>query len=437
MDFRLEAHKILIKVLIKNVFSDKLLNLTRSKFKDDKQSYDLLFRLVKGVIKMHIRLDFIASSHTDKVKFSKTDKKIKILFYSSLYQIIYLDSIPDHAAVNETVDLAKKQFNPQIAKFVNAVLRSYLRNPQITLPTEKVNKISVKYSYPVELINKWINLWGEDHTEQLCRYFNETSHLNIRVNSFATNSDKLIEYFKRRNIVIDKSKATSNILISDNPTGVLQDIAFQEGYFSIQDPSAALVVELADPRLGDIVLDLFAAPGGKATYTAELMQDTGEIFAVDKIPAKIKLLKQNLERLQLKSIKVFTKDAFEFGPIAPSFDKVFLDVPCSGWGVFQKKAELRWQIHQKMDKLLKLQEQSLKRGSQFVKDGGFLIYSTCTMNPKENEKQIYKFLEKHKEFKLVNASEKINEIYVNNHFLQIDPFEHQMDGAFAAKMQKV
>ena len=184
-------------------------------------------------------------------------------------------------------------------------------------------------------------------------------------------------------------------------------------------------------------MDLFAAPGGKATYTAELMQDTVEIFAVDKIQAKIKLLKQNLERLQLKSIKVFTNDAFEFGPIAPSFDKVFLDVPCSGWGVFQKKAELRWQIHQKMDKLLKLQEQSLKRGSQFVKDGGFLIYSTCTMNPKENEKQIYKFLEKHKEFKLVNASEKINEIYVNNHFLQIDPFEHQMDGAFAAKMQKV
>jgi 16S rRNA (cytosine967-C5)-methyltransferase len=182
---------------------------------------------------------------------------------------------------------------------------------------------------------------------------------------------------------------------------------------------------------------LFAAPGGKATYISELMANTGEVIAVDKFPNKIKKLKQAVERLQIKNMRLNAKDAFRFGPVAAAYDKVLLDVPCSGWGVFQKKAELRWQLNQDIPKLLKLQSDALKLGTSFVKPGGFIIYSTCTLNKAENEIQIEKFLAKNRDFKLIPASEFIKKEYTENGYLKTLPFEHDMDGAFAAKLQKI
>ena len=160
-----------------------------------------------------------------------------------------------------------------------------------------------------------------------------------------------------------ESDASENILITDQARDVLNEISFSEGYFSIQDSSAALVVELLNPELNETILDLFAAPGGKATYIAELMNNTGEITAVDKFPNKIKKLKRSIERLQITNMKLYVNDAFKFGPIAPAYDKVLLDVPCSGWGVFQKKAELRWQKNQNMKELIKLQKKALETSS--------------------------------------------------------------------------
>jgi 16S rRNA (cytosine967-C5)-methyltransferase len=191
-----------------------------------------------------------------------------------------------------------------------------------------------------------------------------------------------------------------------------------------------------DPQNDENILDLFAAPGGKATYTAEIMQNTGEIVAVDKFPGKIKKMKQNISRLKISNTKVIREDAFNYGPVAAAYDRVLLDVPCSGWGVFQKKAELRWQKNQDMDKLLKLQKDALKTGASFVRPGGFLVYSTCTLNEEENERQIERFLKKNKAFTLVPASEFILKEYTENGYLKTIPFSHYTDGAFAAKMQK-
>jgi len=428
MNSKLEAYKIITKVFVKNIYSDKLLNKVKKKdtsFTDVEYTY----LLVKGVIKQKLNLEYIASQFTEKEKFKQTDEKIKLLIYLGLYQLRYVDSIPAHAAINETVEIAKTQFNTKIANFVNAILREYSRNPEIKYPEKVQERLAYQYSYPPDLIENWLALWGEEATEYLCLFFNENPKLSIRVNQLATTPKKLLKYFKRRKVLLQPSNVSKMVLQTIQANQVLNDVAFSEGYYSIQDASAALVVELMQPEPKDVILDLFSAPGGKTTYIAEMMNDDGEVFAVDKIPVRIKKVKQNVARLQLKTVKTFGQDAFQFGPVAP-------DVPCSGWGVMQKKAELRWQYHQDLPNLLKLQAKAIKQGSLFVKEGGYLIYSTCTLNPKENEEQVNDFLSKHNDFELIPADSCLDSSFVENGFLKIMPFQFNSDGVFAAKMRK-
>jgi len=433
---RLEAYKIIQKVISKNIFSDKLLQQMSKKMNKAGERSDLLYVLVKGVIKMHANLEYIASQFTDPKKYSNTSTKIKIVLYIGLYQLIYCDNIPDHAAVNETVSLAKKLFGDKIAKFVNAVLRKYLRAKSVDYPTDTIENLAVKYSFPADLIKKWIDYWGLENTEKLCSYYNRPPNLNIRINTCATNKKRLMEYLLRRDIIVIESEASDNILITDQARDVLNEVSFSEGYFSIQDVSAAQVVELLAPQQNDSVLDLFAAPGGKATYISELIRNTGKVTAVDRSPNKIKKLKRAIERLQLTNMKLHTDDAFKFGPIAPSYDKVLLDVPCSGWGVFQKKSELRWQKNQDVKELLKLQKKALVHGAKFIRPGGIMVYSTCTLNPDENEAQIENFLQRNKDFVQERAEKIISKDYTENGYLKTLPFKHNSDGAFAARLRK-
>ncbi len=437
MNARLEAYQIITKVLKKGLFSNQLLKQKRNRYKDSCENVELMYMLVKGVIKLKDHLDYIASQYTDPGKYANTNIKIKILIYMALYQIIYCDSIPDHAAVNETVDIAKKLYNDKIAGFVNAVIRRYLDDGIINYPEDDVERIAKQYSFPRELLKTWVGYWGEENVEKLCRYYNKNPKLSIRINRFATDKKRLIKYFMKRDISIVESNASDCIILSNDVSKVLNDVAFSEGYYSIQDASAALVAELVDPQLYESVMDMFAAPGGKSTYLAELMNNTGEIISIDKFPQKIKKIKQAIERLQISNIKTVKADALQYGPVAAAYDKVLLDVPCSGWGVIQKKAELRWQINQDMNKLLKIQESALKRGSLFVGEEGYLIYSTCTLNRKENEDQVEKFLERHRNFKLIDAGTKVKKMFTSNGYLKTLPHKHDIDGAFAAKMQRI
>lgn len=436
MNVRIEAYKIIQKVLSKNIFSDKLLKHMTKKLKAADKNAHLLYFLVKGVIKMHKNLEYIASLHTDDKKYAKTDKNVKYLIYLGLYQMIYSDNIPDYAAINETVEIAKKKFNKGIAHFVNAVLRSYQRKPELSYPKDKVKNLAYKYSFKEDQIKTWLSYWGEENTTTLCKYFNQVPKLHIRVNNLKTNIEEIIKYFNDNKISFKKSDLVSNILISDEARKILNCSAFQDGLFSIQDSSAALVVELMSPQIDESILDLFAAPGGKSTYCAEIMENSGEIISVDKFPYKIKKLKKSVHKLGLRNIQMNAIDAFEFGPVAPAYDRVLLDVPCTGWGVFQRKSELRWQAHQKIKELQKIQRHALSRGAKFVRPGGFLIYSTCTLNRRENEDMIEYFLEKHKDFKLVPAENYIPRKCTANGYLKTLPFKDNMDGAFAAKLQK-
>lgn len=259
----------------------------------------------------------------------------------------------------------------------------------------------------------------------------------MRVNATATTPEKLVQYFAKRNILVEPLPSGQMMLATEQADEVLQDVAFSEGYFSIQDSSAAMIVDLLDPQKNENILDLFAAPGGKCTYIAEKMDNTGEIVAVDKIPSKMKLLKQAADRLQLTNIKMVVADAFKYGPIAPAYDRVLVDAPCSGWGVFSRKADLRWQSHKNIPELVKLQEKALDYAASFVKLEGSLIYSTCTMNPEENEYQIQNFLKRNPRFTLVPADSIITPQYTCQGMLKTIPFKHNMDGAFAARLQRI
>lgn len=438
MNIRKEAYDIIVKVLKSHDYSDSLLRQKAKKIRQSgSDSPSLLYNLVKGTIKYELHLDHICRQYTDKDKFDKTDLKIKALIYMGLYQLRFMNSIPDHAAVHETVELAKELMGESVAGFVNSILRHYQRNPEITYPTDTAERIAYEHSFPVELVRIWLDLWGQEKTELLAMYFNEPSKLHLRVNTIDTDAAKLIHYFEKRQIVCTQSEASRNILICENGYEVLDDVAFSEGYFSVQDTSAALIVELLDPQPEEYVLDLFAAPGGKCTYIAEKLKNTGEVVAVDKSPAKMKLLKQAADRLQINNIKLIVADAFKYGPVAPSYHRVLVDAPCSGWGVLGRKADLRWQVHQNIPELLKLQEKALSYAASFVRKEGFLVYSTCTMNPDENEKMVEQFLKKNSNFKLADAGNWIKADYVSNGMFTSVPFKHFMDGAFAAKLQKI
>ena len=433
---REEAYYTILKVFKDTEFSDTLLHQRAKKLKGSKENVALFYNMVKGVIKMRLKLDYILSQYTDKDKFAQTDIKIKTWLYLGLYQMMYLDSIPDHAAINETVELAKKNMGEKVGDFVNAILRAYQRNPEVKYPEDPVLRIAYEHSYPPELIAKWIELWGEEDTEYLALFYNENPRLHIRVNTTATTRDKLIQYFTKRDIPVTPSPVSKVTILTNAADEVLEDVAFSEGYFSIQDTSSTLIVDLLDPHPEENILDLFAAPGGKCTYIAEKMVNTGEVVAVDKIPNKMKLLKQAADRLQLTNIKQVVTDAFRYGPVAPAYDRVLADVPCSGWGVFGRKADLRWQANKNIEELVKLQEKALDYAANFVRAGGILVYSTCTLNPAENEEQIKKFLQRNPKFTLVNAKEILPSDFVVEGMFKTLPFKHDMDGAFAAKMRK-
>ncbi|HRR97919.1 MAG TPA: 16S rRNA (cytosine(967)-C(5))-methyltransferase RsmB [Candidatus Syntrophosphaera sp.] len=433
---REEAYYTILKVFKDTEFSDTLLHQRAKKLKGSKENVALFYNMVKGVIKMRLKLDYILSQYTDQDKFAQTDIKIKTWLYLGLYQMMYLDSIPNHAAINETVELAKKNMGEKVGDFVNAILRAYQRNPEVKYPEDPVLRIAYEHSYPPELIAKWIELWGEEDTEYLALFYNENPRLHIRVNTTATTRDKLIQYFTKRDIPVTPSPVSKVTILTDAADEVLEDVAFSEGYFSIQDTSSTLIVDLLDPHPEENILDLFAAPGGKCTYIAEKMVNTGEVVAVDKIPNKMKLLKQAADRLQLTNIKQVVTDAFRYGPVAPAYDRVLADVPCSGWGVFGRKADLRWQANKNIEELVKLQEKALDYAANFVRAGGILVYSTCTLNPAENEEQIKKFLQRNPKFTLVNAKEILPSDFVVEGMFKTLPFKHDMDGAFAAKMRK-
>jgi 16S rRNA (cytosine967-C5)-methyltransferase len=386
----------------------------------------LCLELVYGVVRWESTLDWLIARKTG----GRTQKHtLQILLRLGLYQILWLERIPGHAAVNETVNLAKTfGFGPQ-SGFVNAILRGYLRELVATkaeLETLKSSQPHLGYSHPEWLVQRWGARYGQEQALKLLSWNNLPPRTYARVNTLKADPAKLLEQWRQENVDYDffrRDWFPENTVFELKQYPALAGLpSFQQGKFYVQDPSTLLAVRELEPRPGETVLDLCAAPGGKLTYAAELMQNRGKILGQDSSGARLKLVAENCGRLGVTCAEIQEAMPAE-AKSSGQFDRVLLDAPCSNTGVMRRRVDLRWRIRlEELARLRGSQLELLRRGADLLKPGGTLVYSTCSLEPEENREVVNEFLGGRTEFRLVADRE-------------LKPFADGVDGAYAARLQ--
>jgi 16S rRNA (cytosine967-C5)-methyltransferase len=434
------AVKILNRIERTDSYLDKLLDVELRSDELNDLDKRFLTELTHGVVRWKTRLDFIIEQFC-KNKFAMQDPNIRNAMRVALYQILFLSKIPHPAAVNEAVEFVKKIRGQKAANLVNAVLRNIIRNlnklPTPDHETDPVQYLSIMYSHPSWMVKRWVDRYGLYETEQLLSANNERPTIVVRANTLKTTADELVKLFEERNIRNTRSKYLENFIKVGHLSGIYNLDLFEKGYFSVQDESSGLVVKLLDPKPGETVIDLCSAPGGKTTFIGELMKNQGKIIAVDKYEHRLNLVKQSCERLGVENVEFIPKDALEVD-VEPA-DKVLVDAPCSGLGVIQKKPDIKWQRElSDIRNLAKTQIELLEKASKLVKNGGVIVYSTCTIEPEENIEVVKEFLSRHPEFKIDDARNYLPSDIVNGEgCMETYPHKHDMDGGFAVRLIKV
>ena len=383
--------------------------------------------LVYGTIKAGESIDWIISKYINR-PLKKVDPKIAAILRVGIYQIFFLERVPNSAAVNESVEIAKK-ISIGSGKFVNAVLRSAVREPEkATFPIgDTAKNIALSMFHPQWLVERWIDQFGIEQTKEICLADNKEPPLILRVNTLRTNRVDILESLKRQGITAQSSTLTEEGIIINSGAGSLDNLdILQKGLCQVQDESSMLVAHALNPQPGEFIIDCCAAPGGKTTHIAELMNNNGRILAVDIHEHKIKQIKSNAIRLGIKIIEPLLVDARKIGnKFKGKADRVLVDAPCSGLGVLRRKADLRWKkTPDELKNLPTLQLEILNSAAATLKQGGTLIYSTCTLEREENEGIIKKFINSHSDFKL-----EYNKILL--------PHIDGTDGFFIAKLKKL
>lgn len=405
----------------------------------------LATELVYGSVKYKAHIDYILNAYL-KRPIDKADPWTRQILRSSIYQMVFLDRIPPHAVVNEAVSLAKKltKKNKQQDKFINGVLRAYLREPnKVKWPDKKNNFakwLAVYYSYPQWIIEEWLRQFGKEDTESLCKWFNKTPDLQARVNTLRTDRATLVQRLKKQGIQAKIDQRVPEAISLYDSGSLRQLTQFQTGDFILQDTSSMLVAHALNVHEGDNVLDVCAAPGGKTTHIAQLMNDNGKIVACDIHKHRVALIEENKIRLGISSITTKVQDASNLpASFKDVFDVVLVDAPCSGLGVLNRRADARWHKRRSDIKdLVLLQESILNSAANTVKVGGHLVYSTCTTTKEENECQCERFLEQHPNFTPSALPERLKPYQKNDnyHEVRIVPTVDDMDGFFIARFER-
>ena len=434
------AVKILNRVERTDAYLEKLLDNELRNSELGGPDKALLYEIVHGVTRWQGRLDWILNGFY-KGQFSKAIPNLKNGLRVALYQILFLDRIPDHAAVNEAVEFVKKLQGQKPADLTNAVLRNIIRSKNaIRYPDpneDLIGYLSAYYSHPSWMVKRYVERFGREETEKLLAANNEKPYLTLRVNAIKTNTQEFKSLLEKVNLKYRPGKFLDEFVQLLNLTNITAWDYFSKGYFNIQDESAGLAVRLLDVSPGMKVLDMCAAPGGKTAYLGSLMKNTGRITALDRYEGRLKLVDRNNERLGLTCVTTIECDALEFD--SEPFDRVLADVPCSGTGTLSKKPDIKWKKDIfDLRKMAEIQLALISKAATLVKLGGILVYSTCSIEPEENFEIIKKFLEKHTNFKLESAKGKVEDTLVDeNGCIQTLPQIHQMDGAFAAKLVRI
>lgn len=437
------AFKILYDIFSNQAFSNISIKKHLSRAIDSKDE-SLIREIVYGVLENDLYLNYIISK-ASKIPIKKIHPKILIILKMGIYQLVFMDRIPMSAAVNESVKLAKIHGHKGTIGFVNGVLRNISRNKEKYLQIDKKDKatfISIKYSHPKWLVNRWIKEFGEEFTEELCKANNSDSHLNIRVNTLKTDRYELKSKLEKYGFIVRDGKYCDDILIVENPIRITETEEYKMGFFIIQDESSCLVGHIVNPKENSVVLDLCSAPGGKSTHIAQKMNNKGKVLSIDIYEHKIKLVEENAKRLGVDIIEAFVDDATKFNKSLENIaDYVLVDAPCSGFGLIRRKPEIKWYRNEEdILELVKIQKNILNNAKRYLKVGGILIYSTCTIEKDENINMINEFIKENDNFKLVGFEGLVkgleNEESIKHGFIQLFPHIHNTDGFFIAKMIK-
>lgn len=404
----------------------------------------LVTELVYGSVRRMRAIDFIIDKLATK-KSSQQPPELRTIIHLGLYQLQYLNNIPPSAAVNTTVQLAKENGFLGLSSFVNGLLRQYIRltdnelNPlTVTNYKSTVERLGILHSFPDWIVEMWIEQLGETETEQLCQWFNQSPTIDLRINPLKSTIDQIEIAFKSQNISVSRIPHLPQALRLNGSSGAIQNLpGYSEGWWTIQDSSAQLVTHLLDPQPGETIIDVCAAPGGKTTHIAELIQDTGTIYACDKTANRLKRLKENSDRLQMRSIQIHTGDSRQFPEFINLADRVLLDAPCSGLGTLHRRADARWHhTPENIKAQSQLQSELLTNAATFVKSGGILVYATCTIHPLENETVIRSFLNSNPDWQIEPPTIDLPVLPSPEGWVKVWPHRHQMDGFFMVRLKR-
>ncbi len=475
-----KPREIALQILLKRKSGDFVENLLDSALTSSKLSQPdraLCQELVYGIVRSQATLDWLIDQKTN----NRPQKPIlRELLRLGLYQIFWLDRIPNHAAVNETVASAKRHGFTSQAGFINAVLRGYLREFEATkksLADLKASRPALGFSHPEWLVQRWEERWGRDQTLSLLQWNNTPPKTFARINLLKADPAKLLARWRDENVEYDfvsGSRRRDEADVPEKPehaspspmpvpirSGLEEKVgerwpldwlpenlifelkahpplsqlpSFQQGLFYIQDPSTLLAVHALDPKPGETILDLCAAPGGKLTYIAQLVQNQARIVAHDTSADRLALIEENCHRLGVTCVKSSlstlnhssrqSQTAADQPSTNDAFDRILLDAPCSNTGVVRRRVDLRWRIQpDEITRLRQIQLNLLNQAALLLKPGGTLIYSTCSLEPEENDSVISEFLGSQTGFKLESSRELL-------------PFRDQVDGAYIAKLMR-
>lgn len=382
--------------------------------------------LAYGVVRWQAPLDWLIDRKTG----GRTQKRaLRILLRLGLYQLFWLDRVPDHAAVNETVMLAKQLGHGPQAGFVNAILRGSLREQKeihVALAGLKETDPALGWSHPAWLVERWQNRWDRDAANRLMAWNNSPPATFARVNTLRADAGKLVERWREEGVEYDFRAypwTGENLVFELRQHPPLAELgSFRDGWFYVQDPSTLLAPRLLDPQPGETVLDLCAAPGGKTTFVAQLMENRGRVVAQDSELARLSLVRENCERLGVTCVTASRATEVVIPELNATFDRVLVDAPCSNTGVMRRRVDVRWRARpEELARLRETQSRLLERAFDLLKPGGRLVYSTCSIEPEENGETVRALLAARPELALEQEQE-------------LWPFRDAVDGAYVARL---
>lgn len=423
------AMQVLIKVSDQDAFSHIALDqVLKSHPGLDPRDRGFITEVVYGTIQHKRLIDFNLQPFL-KQDIAKLDSWVRELFRLSFYQLMFLDRVPERAVVHESVELAKQLGHKGIVGMMNGVLRNFLRAPKASLDSiqDPTERLAVRTSHPDWLVTRWIEQYGWDQAVNICEANNEHPDTTVRVNSLKSTRDDLLLQLEKEGFVVEKTVQSEEGIRFKAGGNVTQSRLFQQGYFTVQDESSMLIAPLLQPEPGMRVLDACAAPGGKATHLAELMNNQGDVVANDIHAHKETYIQESANRLGITILNTIVSDAQDLDKHAIGlFDRILVDAPCTGFGVIRRKPDLKWAKTKKdIKEIAHLQYRILEKVAPLLKSGGQLVYSTCTLEKEENQDVLDHFLKKQPSFEQLAGQTQ-----------QILPHDFGADGFFMSKLKK-